>query len=67
MAARELLQADGIAARVVSTPCWELFERQDAAYRAAVIGDAPVRIAVEAGGAAGLGAVHRRGRRCSSA
>ena len=30
MAARELLKAEGIAARVVSTPCWELFERQDA-------------------------------------
>ena len=29
MAARALLQADGIAARVVSTPCWELFDRQD--------------------------------------
>ena len=34
--------------RVVSTPCWELFERQDGAYRAAVIGEAPIRIAVEA-------------------
>jgi transketolase len=48
MAARERLQAEGIGARVVSTPCWELFERQDAAYRAAVIGEAPVRVAVEA-------------------
>jgi transketolase len=48
MAARELLKAEGIAARVVSTPCWELFERQDAAYRAQVIGRAPVRVAVEA-------------------
>ena len=48
MAARELLKADGIAARVVSTPCWELFDRQDAGYRAAVIGTAPIRIAVEA-------------------
>jgi transketolase len=33
---------------VVSTPCWELFEKQDAAYKA-VIGKAPVRVAVEAG------------------
>jgi transketolase len=33
---------------VVSTPCWELFDRQDDAYRAAVIGTAPIRIAVEA-------------------
>jgi transketolase len=48
MAARALLKAEGIAVRVVSTPCWELFERQDPAYRAAVIGKAPVRIAVEA-------------------
>jgi transketolase len=48
MAARELLRAEGIGARVVSTPCWELFERQDAAYRAAVIGRTPVRVAVEA-------------------
>jgi transketolase len=48
VAARELLKADGITARVVSTPCWELFERQDAAYRAQVIGRAPVRVAVEA-------------------
>ena len=28
MAARDLLQAEGIAARVVSMPCWELFEEQ---------------------------------------
>jgi transketolase len=48
MAARERLQAEGIGARVVSAPCWELFERQDAAYRAAVVGEAPVRVAVEA-------------------
>src|SRR5690606_26652165 len=49
LAARELLEADGIGARVVSTPCWELFEAQPADYRAAVIGETPVRIAVEAG------------------
>ncbi|HEY3798748.1 MAG TPA: transketolase [Caulobacteraceae bacterium] len=48
MAARAQLQADGVAARVVSTPCWELFDRQDAAYQAQVIGQAPVRVAVEA-------------------
>jgi transketolase len=48
LAARDLLKAEGIAARVVSTPCWELFERQDGAYQAEVIGTAPVRVAVEA-------------------
>ncbi len=34
--------------RVVSVPCWELFDQQDEAYRAQVIGQAPVRAAVEA-------------------
>jgi transketolase len=46
--ARDELQADGIAAAVVSMPCWELFDDQDDAYRQSVLGDAP-RVAVEAG------------------
>jgi transketolase len=49
MQARELLKADGIAARVVSMPCWSLFEKQDATYRDAVIGKSPVKVAIEAG------------------
>jgi len=48
LGAREILQRDGIGARVVSVPCWELFEAQDAAYQARTIGEAPVRVAVEA-------------------
>ncbi|CAN1487689.1 TktA Transketolase [Caulobacteraceae bacterium] len=48
LAARTLLQADGVATRVVSTPCWELFEQQTPKYRAETIGKAPVRVAVEA-------------------
>jgi transketolase len=48
VAARALLQAEGIGARVVSTPCWELFEAQTDRYKAAVIGESPVRVAVEA-------------------
>lgn len=47
LAARALLAAEGIAAAVVSMPSWELFERQDPAYRAGVLGAAP-RAAVEA-------------------
>jgi len=47
MAAREKLAADGIAAAVVSLPCWELFAQQDAAYRNTVLGTAP-RIGIEA-------------------
>ncbi|WP_374579758.1 transketolase [Phenylobacterium sp.] len=48
LAAQKLLEAEGVAARVVSTPCWELFDAQPAAYRQATIGTAPVRVAVEA-------------------
>ena len=47
MNAADLLATDGIKAAVVSMPCWELFERQDEAYRASVLGEAP-RVAVEA-------------------
>lgn len=42
------LNGKGIAARVVSVPCFELFAEQPEAYRKAVIGDAPVKIAAEA-------------------
>ncbi len=49
VAARDRLQADAIPTRVVSVPCWALFEQQDKTYREATIGSAPVRVAVEAG------------------
>ncbi len=48
MKARDLLQAEGIGTRVVSMPCWELFEEQDIAYRRKVLPAGPVRVAVEA-------------------
>ena len=47
MDARAALAAEGIKAAVVSLPCWELFEAQDEAYRAEVLGGAP-RFAIEA-------------------
>jgi transketolase len=50
LAARDLLQAEGIGTRVVSMPCWELFEAQDESYRRRVLPPAgAVRVAVEAG------------------
>ncbi len=48
LAARDLLAAKGVGAAVVSMPCWELFDRQDTAYRAAVLGEGTVKVAVEA-------------------
>lgn len=41
------LEADGIKTAVVSMPCWELFDKQDAKYKKSVLGEAP-RVAVEA-------------------
>jgi transketolase len=46
--ARKLLAARGVAARVVSVPCFELFLAAPAAHRQAVVGTAPVRIGIEA-------------------
>jgi transketolase len=46
--AREVLTSKGIAARVVSVPCFELFFEQPEEYRKAVIGTAAVNIGVEA-------------------
>jgi transketolase len=46
--ARQILSASGIATRVVSVPCMDLLLRQDPAKRQEVIGNAPVRVAVEA-------------------
>ncbi len=46
--ARRALQAEGVPTAVVSMPCWELFEAQEAAYRSAVLGAGTVRVAVEA-------------------
>ncbi len=46
--AAETLEADGVPTRVVSVPCFELFEQQDAAWQASVLGRGTVRVAVEA-------------------
>ncbi len=45
--AQAALKSDGIHVAVVSLPCWELFDEQDAGYRDSVLGQGP-RIAIEA-------------------
>ncbi len=48
--ARKVLEADGVAARVVSMPCVEWFDAQDEAYRESVIpSSVKARVVVEAG------------------
>ena len=46
--AAKLLAADGVRARVVSMPCWELFEQQGNGYQREVLGAGAPVLAVEA-------------------
>ena len=47
LTARDLLAQKKVEAAVVSMPCWQLFDRQEATYRGSVLGEAPF-VAVEA-------------------
>ncbi len=53
VAARNHLQSGGVPTRVVSMPCWELFERQDDDYRRETLGPDTARIGIEAAVAMG--------------
>ncbi len=46
--AQKLLSSQGIGARVVSVPCLDLLMEKDTKAKAAIIGDAPVKVAIEA-------------------
>lgn len=48
--ARARLAQDGVSCRVVSLPCWELFDAQDPSYRESVLpASVEARVSVEAG------------------
>jgi transketolase len=49
LGAQEKLAAKGIAVRVVSMPCTQIFDAQDASWRTSVLPDGLPRVAVEAG------------------
>jgi transketolase len=54
LGAHETLLAEGVRSRVVSLPCWEIFDRQDAEYRDEVLPSGPaVRVAIEEGSTLG--------------
>ncbi len=64
VAAHEELSAEGVRSRVVSLPCWELFDRQDEAYRDAVLPPSVKRPGLGRGGLdPGLGPLRRARRR----
>jgi len=46
--AQKTLQAEGIGTRVVSVPCWELFDKQSADYQREIIDLDTVKVAIEA-------------------
>jgi transketolase len=49
LAAADVLEQGGAAVRVVSMPCWELFERQDEQYQREVLPDGGAKVVIEAG------------------
>ena len=56
MVAWEKLKAEGIKARVVSMPCWEIFDEQDAAYKESVLPAAvTARVSIEMAAIASVG------------
>jgi len=48
LAAQEKLAEKNVAAKVVSMPCWELFDEQPKAYRDEVLGKDTIKVAIEA-------------------
>ncbi|NPV46558.1 MAG: transketolase [Armatimonadetes bacterium] len=53
LAAQEVLAAESVRARVVSMPCWELFEAQPECYQCEVLPPGIPRVAIEAGATIG--------------
>jgi transketolase len=49
VAVRELLEAEGIGADVVSMPCWSRFDAQESAYRKDLLPSDALRVSIEAG------------------
>ncbi|MDE5058010.1 transketolase [Wolbachia endosymbiont of Drosophila bocki] len=47
--AREKLQEKGIGIRIVSMPCWRLFDEQSDEYKAAILNNDSIKVAIEAG------------------
>ncbi len=54
MEAAKLLEGEGVTARVVSLPSWELFEQQSEDYKESVLpATVEARVSVEAGATLG--------------
>lgn len=47
--AREKLQEKGIGTKIVSMPCWRLFDEQSDEYKATILNNDSIKVAIEAG------------------
>ncbi|WP_265015287.1 transketolase [Wolbachia endosymbiont (group B) of Camptogramma bilineatum] len=47
--AREKLQEKGVGTRVISMPCWRLFDEQSDEYKGAILNNDSIKVAIEAG------------------
>ncbi len=51
--AREKLQEKGVGTRVISMPCWRLFDEQSDEYKGAILNNDSIKVAIEAGSEVG--------------
>ncbi|MGL9718345.1 MAG: transketolase [Wolbachia sp.] len=51
--ARKKLQEKGIGTRIVSMPCWRLFDEQNDEYKEAILNNDSIKVAIEAGSGMG--------------
>ncbi|AZU37922.1 transketolase [Wolbachia endosymbiont of Bemisia tabaci] len=51
--AREKLQEKGVGTRVISMPCWRLFDEQSDEYKGVVLNNDSIKVAIEAGSEVG--------------
>lgn len=51
--AREKLQEKGVGTRVISMPCWKLFDEQSDEYKGVILNNDSIKVAIEAGSEVG--------------
>ncbi|BET36250.1 transketolase [Wolbachia pipientis] len=51
--AREKLQEKGVGTKVISMPCWRLFDEQSDEYKGAILNNDSIKVAIEAGSEVG--------------
>nr|CAH7713410.1 unnamed protein product [Callosobruchus chinensis] len=58
--AREKLQEKGVGTRVISMPCWRLFDEQSDEYKGVVLNNDSIKVAIEAGSEVIIGSTSKQ-------